>query len=131
MKARLTVVAGEARPASLDLEPTQAASLGRSRDNTVVLHSEHASRLHAKILFEEGRWQIQDFGLNGTIVNGERIHQRADLEHGQEIRVGAIRLRFTLADPVPSSHGVRLPNPERRDRTPVSGTITTARLHAA
>ena len=43
MKARLIIEEGDALPESLELESTQAASLGRSRDNTVVLRSEHAS----------------------------------------------------------------------------------------
>jgi Nif-specific regulatory protein len=81
-----------------DLEPDQQITLGRSRDNVVVLRDEHASRLHAKILFEEGRWCIRDLGLNGTRVDGERIAGRTELEHGQEIRIGDTRLRFTLAN---------------------------------
>jgi Nif-specific regulatory protein len=130
MKARLNIVSGDARPESLDLEPSQAASLGRSRDNTVVLRSEHSSRLHAKILFDDGRWQIQDFSMNGTFVNGERIQQRADLTGGQEIRIGDIRLRFSLDD-LPSTANIRPANTERRDKPTLSGSVTTSRLHAA
>src|SRR5262245_18188319 len=115
MKARLTIESGEARPDALDLEPNQAASLGRSRDNTVVLISEHASRLHAKVLYTEGRWQDQDFSLNGTLVNGSRVQQRADLEHGQEIRIGDIRLRFTLDGHTPASQSLRLTSTERKN----------------
>src|SRR6266568_2163407 len=129
MKARLTIEEGDARPEQLDLEPNQAASMGRSRDNTVVLRSEHASRLHAKVLFEEGRWQVQDFSLNGTLVNGSRVQQRADLEHGQEIRIGEIRLRFTLDDHTPSTQALRLSTVERKEWT--SGPSSTTRLHAS
>lgn len=129
MKARLTIESGEAKPAELALEPTQAASLGRSRDNTVVLRSEHASRLHAKVLFEEGRWQVQDFSLNGTLVNGNRVQQRADIEHGQDIRIGEIRLRFTLDDVGPSTQSLRLTAAERKDWS--SGPLSTTRLHAS
>ena len=103
MRARLTIEAGDARPSELDLEPNDSASLGRSRDNTVVLRSEHASRLHAKVFFENGRWYVRDFSLNGTLVNGERIPQQAELDHGNEIRIGDIRVRFTLKDAAPST----------------------------
>jgi transcriptional regulator with GAF, ATPase, and Fis domain len=129
MKARLTIEAGDARPEQLDLEPNQAASMGRSRDNTVVLRSEHASRLHAKVLFEEGRWQVQDFSLNGTLVNGNRVQQRADLEHGQEIRIGEIRLRFTLDDHTPSTQALRQTTMERKEWS--TGSMSTTRLHAS
>lgn len=131
MKARLTIEAGDARPEQLELEPTQAASLGRSRDNTVVLRSEHASRLHCKVFFEEGRWQIQDFGMNGTLVNGERVHQRANLEHGQEIRVGEIRLRFTLDGQSTSTHSARAISNDRKEWSSHSGLMTASRLHSA
>ena len=51
MRARLTLEAGETLPTSLELLPGQPVTLGRSRDNTVVLRDELASRLHAKIYF--------------------------------------------------------------------------------
>lgn len=123
MKARLAVEFGDARPECLELDPTHPVSLGRSRDNTVVLRSEHASRLHAKITFEDGRWHLQDFSLNGTYLNGERVHQRAELEHGQEIRVGDIRLRFLYTELVPPSQAIRVNALERKDwSTTSSGT---------
>jgi len=49
MRARLNVEAGECLPPTLDLFPGQPITLGRSRDNTLVLRDELASRLHAKI----------------------------------------------------------------------------------
>ena len=64
--AALASVAGEAKPDAVELNPEQPISIGRSRDNTIVLpRDEHASRLHAKIYFENGRWYVRDFGLNG------------------------------------------------------------------
>jgi hypothetical protein len=115
MKARIILETGDARPETLDLEPTHPVSLGRSRDNTIVLRNEHASRLHAKIIFEEGRWYLQDFSLNGTYVNGERVQQRLALDHGEEIRIGDIRYRFLLADSSLPSQSVRLSGVEKKD----------------
>jgi transcriptional regulator with GAF, ATPase, and Fis domain len=126
MRAKLTTEAGETRPGELDLEPDQPVSLGRSRDNTVVLRSEHASRLHAKIFCEDDRWFIRDFGLNGTLLNGERIPQQAELEHGHEIRIGEIRMRFTVADATPSVALSRVFASERGAAT----TTSTVRLQA-
>lgn len=127
MRARITIEAGEARPSELDLEPDQSASLGRSRDNTIVLRSEHASRLHAKIFSENGKWFIRDFGLNGTLLNGERVPQQAELLHGHEIRVGEIRLRFTLEDAFPSSAVMGRVFVSERGAT---GLASTVRLQA-
>src|SRR5262245_15728646 len=127
MEARLTLEDGDARPEVLDLDPEAPVTLGRSRDNSVVLRDEHASRLHVKIAFEGGRWVLRDFGLNGTRVNGERVQQQVELEHGQEIRVGDTKLRFTMADS--RLTGRSTPIPKNTDK-PTLGPSSTTRLMA-
>jgi len=129
MRARLSLIEGEARPEAVDMSPDRPISLGRSRDNTIVIPTdEHTSRLHAKIYFENGRWRIKDFGLNGTRVNNDRIDQVADLDHGQEVRIGDVRFRFVLPDKVnnSSSQFKALPT----DTSPPGNTIplSTTRL---
>jgi Nif-specific regulatory protein len=94
MRARITLEAGDCLPQTLDLSPGQPITLGRSRDNTVVLRDELASRLHAKIYFEEGRWHIRDFGLNGTRVDGVRVNGAVELADGKKIKIGDVILRF-------------------------------------
>jgi two-component system, NtrC family, response regulator HydG len=99
MQARVTVEQGVANPAALTLEKGQAVSLGRSRENTVVLHDEHASRHHAQIYPDNGGWFLRDLGtLNGTFVNGEKITQAVRLQHNQVIGIADMRLRFRQED---------------------------------
>jgi Nif-specific regulatory protein len=99
MRARLTLEGGDCVPSTLDLSPTgQPVTLGRSRDNTIILRDEMASRLHAKVFFEDGRWHVRDFGLNGTRVDGQRVNGSADLADGQRIKIGDVVLRF-VAEP--------------------------------
>ena len=129
MRATLTVERGEGTPARMDLDPQRATTLGRSRDNTVVLHDEHVSRQHAKIFFQDGQWVIRDFGaLNGTRLDGEPIQQQAVLQPGQEICIADMRLRFTVEEPlfVRSSALPCLPTPH----TPPTGYDSRARLQA-
>jgi Nif-specific regulatory protein len=95
MRARLTLEAGESLPQSLDLSPGQPITLGRGRDNTFVLRDELASRLHAKVYFEDGRWYLRDFGLNGTRVDGQRVNGAVELTDGKKIKIGEVLLRFT------------------------------------
>src|SRR5262245_22066210 len=95
MRARITLEAGDCLPQTLDLSPGQPITLGRSRDNTVVLRDELASRLHAKIYFEEGRWHIRDFGLNGTRVDGVRVNGAVELADGKKIKIGDVVIRFS------------------------------------
>src|SRR6516162_5528269 len=87
MRARLTLEAGESLPQSLDLSPGQPITLGRGRDNTFVLRDELASRLHAKVYFEDGRWYLRDFGLNGTRVDGQRVNGAVELTDGKKIKI--------------------------------------------
>jgi Nif-specific regulatory protein len=95
MRARITLEAGDCIPQTLDLSPGQPITLGRSRDNTIVLRDELASRMHAKIYFEDGRWHLRDFGLNGTRVDGVRVHGAVELQDGKQIKIGEVVLRFS------------------------------------
>ena len=108
MRARLAVLDGDARPAEVELAPERAISIGRSRDNTVVLpHEDQASRLHARLYFENGRWLLRDFGLNGTRIDDARVNQVAELADGNVIKIGGVQLRFQLSDPSRSNSGIR------------------------
>lgn len=108
MRARLSVLDGDARPSEVDLVPERPISIGRSRDNTIVLpHEDQASRLHARLYFENGRWLLRDFGLNGTRIDDARVNQVAELADGNVIRIGSVRLRFVVPDPAKSQFGMR------------------------
>jgi Nif-specific regulatory protein len=97
MHARLSTEAGEATPALCQLSPDRVVTLGRNRSNSVVLLDKHASRWHAEIVYEDGRWLLRDCGtLNGTRRNGERLQRPTPLMHGDEIRIGDTVLRFLL-----------------------------------
>jgi Nif-specific regulatory protein len=89
-------------------------TLGRHRDNTIVLQDRHASRQHAEIFHVNGCWFIRDCDtLNGTRVNGERIRQATALLPGSEISIGDTRLRFELRTIVePPTERVVLPADE-------------------
>ncbi|HEY3787235.1 MAG TPA: FHA domain-containing protein, partial [Urbifossiella sp.] len=96
MRARLTVETGECLPPVLDLAPGQPVTLGRGRDNTCIVRDALASRLHAKIYFEDGRWHVRDFGLNGTRLDGQKIAGGAELADGRKIMIGEVTLRFSM-----------------------------------
>jgi len=96
MRARLSAEAGDCLPASVELSPGQTVTLGRSRDNTLVLRDELASRLHAKVYFEDGKWHVRDFGLNGTRVEGQKLTGAVVIADGEAIKIGEVVLRFTV-----------------------------------
>src|SRR5687768_10203643 len=116
MRALLTIEAGQGNPRVCTLDPEQPVTLGRHRNNIIVLHDEHASRWHAEVFQDNGRWVIRDFGaLNGTQVNGQTIAQQMPLEDGHIISIGKTSLRFTLEDTVNGTNGPAAPS-ETRER---------------
>lgn len=69
-------------------------SIGRESDNTIQILDETVSRYHAKIYNLTNICEIEDLqSSNGTFVGGHRI-QKATLNHGDEIKIGNIILRF-------------------------------------
>ena len=102
MRASLVIEAEEGEPRVFPLPPDRTVTVGRHRNNLIVLHDEHASRWHAEVFQEEGRWFIRDFGaLNGTRVNGEPI-----------MRQGVSRCgRLSL---IPPRHGKSSQSPTHR-----------------
>jgi two-component system response regulator HydG len=123
MHARLILEAGECVPAALDLNPTQPATLGRSRENSLVVKNDLVSRLHAKIYFEDGRWVLRDFGLNGTRVNGVKVNGAIPLADGAVIQLGEARLRFTISAKAPApAPAPATPPPETVPLVPEAGT---------
>lgn len=72
----------------------RAVSIGRARDNDVVLDGGDVSRHHARFEFDDGGWRIVDTGsTNGTRVNGRRV-EAAPVAPGDEIRLGTTPLRL-------------------------------------
>jgi DNA-binding CsgD family transcriptional regulator len=97
--ARLRVVGGEAAERSFELRD-EVVVVGRDPSADVCLEAEGVSRHHAKIVTDlHGSAQIVDLGAkNGTFVNGERT-KAATLEHGDQIQIGRVVLRFERASP--------------------------------
>jgi adenylate cyclase len=88
---RISIIAPEGR-AEADLLPHN--TLGRHPNNTVQILDRIVSKEHCHIDLVDGRWLLRDLGsLNGSFVNGERIHERV-LTPGDEISIGSTRIVF-------------------------------------
>ena len=65
-----------------------ALTIGRSRDNSIVLDDMLVSRRHLRITADDEGLLLEDLGSrNGTYVNGRRV-ERAHLQEGDRIGVG-------------------------------------------
>jgi sigma-B regulation protein RsbU (phosphoserine phosphatase) len=63
--------------------------LGRQSSSAICLESQAVSRQHARILFEEGQYFVEDLNSsNGTFVNGKRIAARTKFSERDTLQVG-------------------------------------------
>ena len=78
--------------------PASGLAIGRETDNDVVVSTPLASRHHARIVRNEGRWFLADLdSTNGTFLNGERLRGEARfLQSGDSIAVGGETIRFVV-----------------------------------
>lgn len=73
-------------------------TIGRSKEQDFCLFDDSASRLHACLRYEDGRFIVSDAGsMNGTYVNGKRI-VRVGLQTGDTIRMGQSILAFAAVE---------------------------------
>ncbi|MDR0606316.1 MAG: FHA domain-containing protein [Bacteroidales bacterium] len=69
-------------------------TIGRSKDNHLIIPAESVSRKHAQIIFTGNGFEIQDLGsANKVIVNGRPV-QRTTLNNGDTVKLGEIILYF-------------------------------------
>ncbi len=81
--------------------------VGRAPDATIPIDSPGVSRYHARIVVSEAEATLEDLGSkNGTYVNGKRITAPRRLSGEDEIRIGAIALRFRIAPPTTPTQSV-------------------------
>ncbi len=68
--------------------------LGRHDSCDVVLSDPSVSRRHARLVFRDGNWVLQDLhSTNGTLVNGVRVG-RCTLRPGDRLALGDEQLRI-------------------------------------
>ena len=69
--------------------------LGRASEQ-VPLTDESVSRRHAELRPKNGCWILTDLGSsNGTYLNGVRIEEATQLQHGDQIKLGGTLLVFS------------------------------------
>jgi pSer/pThr/pTyr-binding forkhead associated (FHA) protein len=72
--------------------------IGRTVENDIVINHKSISRHHAKVVREDNRYVIVDLeSANGVRVGGSE-QDRAELQSGDVIELGEIRLRFLSGD---------------------------------
>jgi pSer/pThr/pTyr-binding forkhead associated (FHA) protein len=89
---RVRIVEGPGSGQNYEIE--EAVILGRLPTNDIPVEDAKASREHAKIYRQGGRFAIVDLNSsNGTTVNGKPITKQV-LEHGDVIAIGLVAMEF-------------------------------------
>lgn len=92
--ARLIVIKGPDEGRQYELPPEDSISIGRDRNNRLVLHDTEVSRKHAEIIFQNGSFWLKDLGsANGCLVNTKPVRE-AMLQPGDHILLGQTIMVF-------------------------------------
>jgi hypothetical protein len=80
-------------------------SIGKGKQNDIVLPDDSVSTTHARLEFQDGAWRLTDLNsTNGTYVESVRLAPQVPtpLPYGSSVRFGGARLHFRpveTADP--------------------------------
>jgi hypothetical protein len=56
-------------------------TVGRAKNNDVIIRASKVSKIHAAFVIGKGDWQLLDMGsVNGTVVNGERLEKNQSVK---------------------------------------------------
>ena len=90
--------AARAGAGSRYLLDTDLSTVGRHPESDIFLDDITVSRRHVEFRRQDGAFRVHDVGsLNGTYVNGDRVDD-AELQNGDEVRIGKFRLIFFASD---------------------------------
>lgn len=85
---RLIITSGAKAGLEIDLTD-QPLSIGRSRENGLVIRDDYTSTRHAKLLLWDEGWVIQDLdSTNGTFLADERVTVPTPVPIGVPVRIG-------------------------------------------
>ena len=77
----------------------RVTTIGRSASNDIVIADPRTSRRHVEIVQENGQFWVMDAGsANGFYVNDQQT-QRTQLQSGDIITIGLVRMAFQVGDP--------------------------------
>jgi predicted component of type VI protein secretion system len=62
--------------------------VGRSEDSDIVIADAHVSRVHAKLIWQDGTWTLASVGRHGTLV-ADRLVAETQLGSPTTFRLGA------------------------------------------
>lgn len=101
--------------------------VGRDKNTCdVALPDQRVSKQHLIIMYRENKYVVTDLeSVNGTYLNGEKIHGSITLVPGDEINVTPFSMLFIGSDQMQTSRRDRTPEPEQSH---FSGQLETLKV---
>jgi len=88
---------------------TRTVSIGRAAGSDLVVNDDEISRKHALLEKKDDRFVVGDYRTgNGTLVNGKRVQQSAEIQAGDIIGIGKLELEFVIAQAHPATLGLKV-----------------------
>ena len=85
---KIVVTAGEKIGTEIALSGRQL-TIGRAGDSDLIVDDEYTSTHHAKLVFINGEWLIQDLdSTNGTLLDGKKVATATVVPLNTQVRVG-------------------------------------------
>lgn len=86
--SKVVIIDGPDRGRSVPLTGAPV-TFGRGSGCTVPLSDEYVSTQHARLLFHDGQWYVEDLGsTNGTYIGNERLTRSVPVGARSRIRLG-------------------------------------------
>lgn len=129
-RLRLTVVSEIFNGRQFEFDASEPITIGRTRDNMIVLDHKSVSRQHARIEPNGEAFAVKDLDShNGTRVGDEVVTERV-LVPGDEIIFGEVAVRFTPVDDAEATPSGALPAvvPEGQEGAALARPLTVDEL---
>ncbi len=86
---QLVITSGPKQGESITLT-TNAVSIGRSSDSSIVIRDDYTSTHHARLEYRGGAWVVNDLGsTNGTFLAGKKVTEPTAVPLNTPITIGA------------------------------------------
>lgn len=84
---KVAIVEGDKKGKSFELG--DELIIGRGERSGLVLDDTYVSQVHARIFARDDTYQLEDMGsTNGTYLNRRRITSPAELQRGDQVKIG-------------------------------------------